>query len=151
MLFSRFVFVEDQLGLGDDGGELAIVAGDASLQNEGGATAVQWGAHRVRRVSLGTGAKKLVLLSIVAVWPPGLRLLLAVIAPIVSPKAMTAPPWSTPRRLHSSSRTVNCASVRSGERRITFSPRSLLNGATSGSAINRICCSLDEGRIANGE
>src|SRR6516162_6500902 len=61
----------------------------------------------------GTAAKKFVLLSMVAVRPPSGRLMLAVIPPSVSPNAMTAPPWSTPRRLHNSARTGSSASVRS--------------------------------------
>jgi len=83
----------------------------------------------------GTAAKKFVLLSMVAVRPPSGRLMLAVIPPSVSPNAMTAPPWSTPRRLHNSARTGSSASVRSGERWMIFTPRSLVNAAISGSAI----------------
>src|SRR5215469_3064844 len=85
--------------------------------------------------SFGTAANKFVLLPIVAVRPPSGRLMLAVIPPSVSPNAMTAPPWSTPRRLHNSARTGSSASVRSGERWSTFTPRSLVNAAISGSAI----------------
>src|SRR5262249_62271412 len=81
------------------------------------------------------GAKKLVLLSMVAVRPPSGRLMLAVIPPSVSPKAITAPPWSTPRRLHNSARTVSLASLRSGERCSTFTPSSLVNGGRSGAAM----------------
>src|SRR5262249_15983045 len=83
----------------------------------------------------GTPAKKLVLLSMVAVLPPSGRLTLAVIPPSISPQAITAPPWSTPRRLHNSARTGSSASVRSGERWRTFTPRSLVNAGRSGSAI----------------
>src|SRR5215468_8309483 len=83
----------------------------------------------------GTAAKKFVLLSMVAVLPPSGRLTLAVIPPSISPKAITAPPWSTPRRLHSSSRTGSSASVRSGERWSTFTPRSLVNAGRSGTAM----------------
>src|SRR6516165_5066025 len=129
------VCVEDQLGLGDDGGELAIAAGDARLQHYGGASAMQRHADGVRCVAFGTAAKKFVLLSMVAVRPPSGRLMLAVIPPSVSPNAMTAPPWSTPRRLHNSARTGSSASVRSGERWMIFTPRSLVNAAISGSAI----------------
>src|SRR5262252_5392674 len=114
------VCVEDQLGLGDDGGELAIAAGDARLQHYGGASAMQRHADGVRCV---------------AVRPPSGRLMLAVIPPSVSPNAMTAPPWSTRRRLHNSARTGSSASVRSGERWMIFTPRSLVNAAISGSAI----------------
>src|SRR5262245_44454810 len=83
----------------------------------------------------GTPAKKLVLLSMVAVLPPSGRLILAVIPPSISPKAITAPPWSTPRRLHNSSGTGSSASVRSGERWSTFTPRSLVNAGRSGTAM----------------
>jgi hypothetical protein len=83
----------------------------------------------------GTAAKKLVLLSMVAVRPPSGRLILAVIPPSISPKAITAPPWSTPRRLHNSARTGSSASVRSGERWRTLTPRSLVNAGRSGTAI----------------
>src|SRR5262245_65920684 len=44
--------VEDQLGLRDDGGELAVAAGDARLQHDGGAAAVQRHADGVRGVAL---------------------------------------------------------------------------------------------------
>src|SRR5215470_1583530 len=83
----------------------------------------------------GTPAKKLVLLSMVAVRPPPGRLTPAVIPPSISPKAITAPPWSTPRRLHNSARTGSSASVRSGERWRTFTPRSLANAGRSGTAM----------------
>src|SRR5215813_4163245 len=83
----------------------------------------------------GTPARKLVLLSMVAVRPPSGRLTLAVIPPSISPKAITAPPWSTPRRLHNSARTGSSASVRSGERWRRFTPRSLKNAGRSGRAM----------------
>src|SRR5438552_5577637 len=57
-LLARVVVVEDQLGLRDDGGELAVAAGDARLQHDGGAAAMQRHADGVRGVAFrhgGTG------------------------------------------------------------------------------------------------
>src|SRR5262249_62135829 len=53
-LRSRVVVVpvEDQLGLRDDGSELAVAAGDARLQHDGGAAAVQRHADGMRGVAL---------------------------------------------------------------------------------------------------
>src|SRR5262249_49981221 len=59
------------------------------------------GVHTARAVSpLRMGAKKLVLLSMVAVRWSGVSAALAVIPPMVSPQPINAPPWMTPRRLH---------------------------------------------------
>src|SRR5262249_1157150 len=85
-------------------------------------------------------AKKLVLLSIVAVRPPSGRLIAAVIPPSVSPSAIIAPPCSTPRRLHRSSRTGSSASPRSGERCRTFTPRDFGKAGNSGIAIVAVTC-----------
>src|SRR5262245_17734246 len=53
------VAVEDQLGLGDDGDELAVAAGDARLQHDGGAAAVQRHADGVRGVALRHAGKEI--------------------------------------------------------------------------------------------
>ena len=94
------------------------------------------GTQTARAVSpLGTAAKKLVLLSMVAVRPLlGRRDARGHAAEGVA-QAITAPPCMTPRRLHRSSRTVSSASVRSAVRWSTFTPRSLVKGGTSGRAI----------------
>src|ERR1700722_10847121 len=87
------------------------------------------GMQTARAVSpLGMGAKKLVLLSMVAVLWPSLRAALAVMPPKVSPQAITAPPCMTPRRLHRSSRTRSSDSVRSAVRLMIFTPISRVNG-----------------------
>jgi hypothetical protein len=79
----------------------------------------------------GIGAKKLVLLSIVAVAWLGASEAEAVIPPMMSASAMMAPPCMTSRRLHRSSRLVSSASLRSGERVMTFTPMNLMKGEAS--------------------
>src|SRR6185312_10548737 len=78
--------LEDQLRLRDDGRELAVAAGDAGLQHDGGAAAMQRHAYGARGIALGHGGEEMVLLSIVAVRPLLGRLTLAVRPPSVSPR-----------------------------------------------------------------
>src|SRR5262249_9686591 len=94
------------------------------------------GVQTARAVSpLGIGAKKLVLLSMVAVTWPLASAALAVMPPMVSAQPITAPPCMTPRRLQSSSRITSSASLRSGDRLINVKPMSLPNPIGSQSAI----------------
>ena len=51
--------------------------------------------------------------------------------PMISASAMIAPPCMTSRRLHRSSRLTSSASLRSGERVITFTPMNLMKGEVS--------------------
>src|SRR6266496_2884913 len=53
------VLAEDELGLRDDCGELAVAAGDARLQHHRGAPAMQRDADRMCRVALGHGGKEI--------------------------------------------------------------------------------------------
>ena len=101
------------------------------------------GVVTARAVSpLGIGAKKLVLLSMVAVrWPSG-RAAKVVIPPMVSAQPMIAPPCITLRRLHRSSRMNNSASLRSAVRLMIFTPRSLTNGAGSHAAMLDPCLAV---------
>src|SRR5215467_1708889 len=94
------------------------------------------GVHTGRAVSpLGIGAKKLVLLSIVAVRWSLASAALAVMPPMVSAQPITAPPCITPRRLHNSSRMNSSASLRSGDRLVTLMPMSLTKPEASHSVI----------------
>src|SRR6202451_2311082 len=87
------------------------------------------GVHSARAVSpIGIGAKKLVLLSMVAVRPPSGRLAKVAVPPRLSASAMIAPPCMAPNRLLSSSRTKISASTLSLETCVTFIPIKLANG-----------------------
>src|SRR5712691_2537559 len=95
---SLFFWFEDQLRLRDDCRELAVAAGDASLQHDGRTAMVQWDAYGMRRIASRHGGKEIGLALDGGGATAVGRLQLAVIPPRVSPNAMTAPPWSMPRR-----------------------------------------------------
>src|SRR5947207_5902677 len=80
-------------------------------------------------------AKKLVLLSMVAVRPPFAKLAIVAVPPRLSASAMTAPPCNAPKRLLRSSRTGSSATTLSGETWIILMPSKAANGG---------CCSASE-------
>src|SRR5262245_2983780 len=87
------------------------------------------GVHSARAVSpTAMPAKKLVLLSIVAVVAPLGRLAMVAVPPRLSASAMMAPPCRMPKRLPSSSRTTSSATTRSRDRWMTFRPRKSAKG-----------------------
>ena len=90
---SSFFLVEEQLRLGDNGRKLSIAARDPGLQNHSRSAAVQWNAYRAALCRPSGQLQKN--LSCSLLWRYGPQLEdppLAVIPPIVSPRAITAPP-----------------------------------------------------------
>src|SRR5205085_8858323 len=79
----------------------------------------------------GIAAKKLVLLSIVVVLSPSFKFATVATAPIVSAKAMVAPPCSTFGRVHRSSRTFSSPITRSGATLTMDTPINLAKGRGS--------------------
>src|ERR1700734_605769 len=73
-------------------------------------------------------AKKLVLLSMVAVRPPGGRFATVAVPPRLSASAITAPPCSVPKRLLCTSRTGISATTLSLETWVIFMPMKSANG-----------------------
>src|SRR5258707_1786708 len=88
-------------------------------------------ASPVTRVPSGAAGMKLVLLSIVVVPAPSGRLRIVPVAPSVSAKAMIAPPCNTAGRVHSSSRTGNSATTRSGAAWVNSMPINAAKGSIS--------------------
>ena len=79
---------QHDLGLGHDGGELAVAAGDVGLQHDGGAAGMQRRADRARGIALGDGGEE------IGLALDGGGVCLSVRAPrsplCVSPQAITA-------------------------------------------------------------
>ena len=104
------------------------------------------GVVTARAVSpFGIGAKKLVLLSIVAVRCPSGRAATVVMPPMISPQPMIAPPCITPRRLVSSSRTTNSASLRCAVRMTTLMPIGFRKGPGSQAVMLDPCAAWRRG------
>ena len=55
---ASLAFVENELGLRHDGGELAVAAGDARLQHQGGAAAMQRRADRPHGIAFLDAGKE---------------------------------------------------------------------------------------------
>src|ERR1700694_2422903 len=56
---SLFFWFEDQLRLRDDSRELAVAAGDTSLQHDGRTATVQWDAYGMRHIALRHDGKEI--------------------------------------------------------------------------------------------